>query len=382
MNSKTFSQAMNQIDSRYIQEALHCQKIARRPLWLKRIAIAACLAIAISIGAVFLSQQGQETAPRLPMLSVSEHTAEGMGFEGYMAYSASQLVDANPWSENPDISALPVYRNPLTRGEDGIAANVDFHKMRVSLLELAERLGLDTEKLTIADDAQDINPTVTAEADGLTIEVDETMTATVSFDPAVSLPDGYNFTDYAPYEDAAAAAEYLKTKYRDVMGFDNPQANIRGGDYTFDARQAYSIEFFNGDENPIQRMVDYNFNQVQFCCDDEGNLSLMRIYQPDLSQKAGDYPIITSGQARKLLAKGNYLTTVPCEMPGLEYVKKTELIYRTGKYEAYYMPYYRFYVELPEELQENGLKTYGAYYVPAVEPTYISNMPTWDGRFN
>lgn len=45
------------------------------------------------------------------------------------------------------------------------------------------------------------------------------------------------------------------------------------------------------------------------------------------------------------------------------------------------MPYYRFYVELPEE-ESDGMKTYGAYYVPAVEEKYISNMPLWDGSFN
>ena len=28
------------------------------------------------------------------------------------------------------------------------------------------------------------------------------------------------------------------------------------------------------------------------------------------------------------------------------------------------------------------MKTYGAYYVPAVEQRYISNMPSWDGSFN
>lgn len=42
-----------------------------------------------------------------------------------------------------------------------------------------------------------------------------------------------------------------------------------------------------------------------------------------------------------------------------------ELIYRTGEHEECFMPYYRFYVELPEDERENGLKTYGAYYVPA-----------------
>lgn len=98
--------------------------------------------------------------------------------------------------------------------------------------------------------------------------------------------------------------------------------------------------------------------------------------------KVGDYPIIDSQQAKELLSKGNYITTAPYEMPGLEYVEKVELGYRAGEREAYFMPYYRFYVELPEDERENGLKTYGAYYVPAVDGAYISNMPTWDGSLN
>jgi hypothetical protein len=89
----------------------------------------------------------------------------------------------------------------------------------------------------------------------------------------------------------------------------------------------------------------------------------------------GDYPIISLAQAKKLLSKGKYITSVPDEMPDLKYVKKAELVYKTGELEEYYMPYYRFYVEMPNEENEYGLKTYGIYYVPAVDKAYISNMP-------
>lgn len=54
-------------------------------------------------------------------------------------------------------------------------------------------------------------------------------------------------------------------------------------------------------------------------------LFLARIYQPDLSEVAGDYPIITSEKTSKLLSNGIYITTVPYEMPGMEYVKKLNL---------------------------------------------------------
>ncbi len=96
----------------------------------------------------------------------------------------------------------------------------------------------------------------------------------------------------------------------------------------------------------------------------------------------GDYPIISAEEAKKLLLNKNYITTVPNEFPGESYIAKTELVYRTGAHEKYFMPYYRFYVELPAAEREGGMKTYGAYYVPAVLGSYISNMPVWDGSFN
>ena len=45
------------------------------------------------------------------------------------------------------------------------------------------------------------------------------------------------------------------------------------------------------------------------------------------------------------------------------------------------------YVELQDAdgwqmTQSNGLKTYGAYYVPAIQDDYISNLSTYSGYFN
>ena len=42
-----------------------------------------------------------------------------------------------------------------------------------------------------------------------------------------------------------------------------------------------------------------------------------------------------------------------------ETIRKVELTYRTGS-DLYFMPYYRFYVEIPQE-QWGEMKTYGAY---------------------
>ena len=209
------------------------------------------------------------------------------------------------------------------------------------------------------------------------------MTAAIFFEPAMSLPDSYNFTHFAPYEDIATAAEYLKKEYQNLIGIDNPKINISGGGYNIYQQQSYEISFFDNSGDAIDQIIQYNFNPVTFYCDDDGKLFLIRIYHPDLSHKAGDYPIISAEEAAKLLLNGNYITTVPYEMPGADSVVKVELIYRTEPYEKYYMPYYRFYVELPPEMAgKNGLKDFGAYYVPAVEKTYLANMPVWNGSFN
>lgn len=376
----------------------------KKAVWLGWIATAACLALAIFAGTELLPQEGSDTDPGLPMLSISEDTA-AMGYEGYMAYDISELVNSNPWSEASEISTLPVYKNPLSYDKNFVASGADLNKTREIILDVAARLGLDTDSLTVTDNTLDeetqqriieklqsvgdtvpdgyFEPTaLIIETDELKIEVDQTLTAKVEFYSPLSLPEGYNFTYYASYDDKAAVAEYLKSEYRDFIGLADPQVIIGGGDYNIYNQQMYYINFYDAGESETEQIINYNFNRVTFDCDDVGALFIARIYQPDLSEKLGDYPIISAQQAEELLLNGNYISSVPYEIHGAEYIKKVELIYRTGQHEEYYMPYYRFYVELPEAERDNGLKTYGAYYVPAVESSYISNMPTWDGGFD
>lgn len=403
MRGNEFLDKMDLTDPAYVEAADAAPK-RKKNNWLKWTGAAACIVVAVCAGTRFWLQGAPNNPAQLPMLTISENASEGMGFEGYMAYNISELVNANPWSEETTISALPVYKNPLTYDENYIASGADFDKMREILLKAADGLGLDTDALTVIDDTPDeetqkaitekfqsvgekvpngyFDPSkLIIETDGMKIEVDKALTVKISFEPAISLPDEYHFADNSSYEDMSAAAEYLKDQYQDFIGMDNPKVNIHGGDYDINLLQMYSLEFFDAKGGITEQILNYNFNRAAFYCDSEGKLFLARLFQPDLSNKAGEYPIVTTEEAGELLSKGNYITTVPCEMPGMEYVKKVELIYRTGGHEEYIMPYYRFYVELPE-MERDGLKTYGAYYVPAVAGEYISNMPTWDGSFN
>lgn len=64
MNSRKFSEAMNEIDSKYIEEAiLYKSKTAqRKPFWIKWGAMAACLYLMLVGGVMFL-QNGSSTIP-------------------------------------------------------------------------------------------------------------------------------------------------------------------------------------------------------------------------------------------------------------------------------------------------------------------------------
>lgn len=412
MKNEKLLDAMGQIDDELIFDAVSDTKPEKKNNLLKwGILAAACLAAVITAFTIPLLRKTSEKPDidtNLPLLTISENQSDAMGFEGYMAYDISELVNANPWNETMTLSTLPVYENPLSYDNNFIVSGADFDAMKASLTDIATRLGMDMDTLEITDNTPSeeykaavlsktggdipegyFNPTkVIAENNGIKIEVETDMTAVISFEPAISLPEQYNFSHYASYEDTAAVAGYLNIQYEDFINMKNPQVNIHGGDYNIYSQQSYRIEFFDASGNDTQdreiaeQIVNYNFNRVAFYCDDSGNLFLARVFQPDLSRKTGDYPVISAGDARELLLSGNYITTVPYTMPGENYIAKTELVYRTGKYDQYYMPYYRFYVELPEAEREGGLKTYGAYYVPAVLSSYISNMPVWDGSFN
>lgn len=335
----------------------------------------------------------------LPLLAVSDGSDGEMGFEGYMAYDISELVNANPWKESMEISTLPVYENPLSYDDNYIVTGMDFAEMRELLIEIAGRMGMEEDSLEIADDVPDeetqkkimekyeavgdrvpegyFAPTkLLTRMEGMKIAVEASMTAVISFEPALTLPGEYHFTHYASYDETLKTARYLEKEYEALIGMENPVINVYGGGYDIYLRQSYHIEFYEPGENEKDSILNYNFNPVAFYCNDEGKLFLARIFKRDLSRKLGDYPVITAEEAKELLEKNNYITNVPYEMPGMDYVKKVELIYRTGEREKYFMPYYRFYVELPEAEREGGVKTYGAYYVPAVEGRYLIDMPS------
>ena len=48
MNSKKFSEALSELDSKYVDEAINYKKKSKKPIWIKWGAIAACLCLVVA----------------------------------------------------------------------------------------------------------------------------------------------------------------------------------------------------------------------------------------------------------------------------------------------------------------------------------------------
>lgn len=386
MNGNEFLDKMSFADPAYVEEA--DRPVKKRTTWRRWGAIAACLAVLLGVGFLFFPRSSPDTPDpvqtELPTLPVSMGPSlGGYGYEGYYVRDISELKNTSPSQIGSLPDTLPVFRNAAGGYPLQAASEEYMAKMLTLCRSVAGRLGWDAEKTAeVWEERSDglVPTTVTATgADGVKIEVDQFMTVTISY-PDRNRPFSENVLP--TYDDAHKLAEKLLAEYRDLMNFANPQICITGGDYNIDGEQSYDIAFVETGGTQTEELLEFFFHGAEFFCNEGGEPWLIRLRCTDLSDKVGDYPIITAQQAQAQLVAGHYITSCGWEMPGEAYIRKVELVYRTGEYDEYFMPYYRFYVELLEEAPVEGCMHLAAYYVPAVAEEYLAPLSTWDGRFN
>lgn len=322
---------------------------------LKWSAVAACLALVCYMGSHFRAGSRLtpiETDPELPLLEVSLED-EGMGFEAHMFYDISESDNQNPWTEDAALETLPVYQNLAYSNESGEPVYLS-EEQRNHIKEKYEMTGLDEQ----------------AE-----ISVSGNGTVKIEFLNPIKLSLESFFTD----AERSKTVNYLNEKFSGIFDFEEYEISI-WSEYTFQGESQRLYKIYEKDSDLVEEILNFNFKSISFVPNMQEELSYIRI--EDLlsaAEKIGDYPIITWKDAQKLLLDGNYFTTVPDEYLqngkiSKNQVKKIELIYRTGNINKVFMPYYRFYVELPEieEIElAKGLKMYGIYYVPAVYEEYL-----------
>lgn len=150
----------------------------------------------------------------------------------------------------------------------------------------------------------------------------------------------------------------------------SPQINITNG---YNESKNFTISFYKGETDPVEEILNYNFNRIEFHGDSDGLLSSIVIYRPSLRRKIWDIPTISIEEATELLADGYFYTQgadtthndnsdIEYTFPGPEHIKHVELVYLPQSNHNVYIPYYAFYAD-------------AMYYVPAIAPQYIANMP-------
>lgn len=402
---------INDIDEKIIEEAeMEAYIPDKKGMKFIKILtpVAICLAIIFIVLPNYMDRQMDLVGPvvdsNLPRLSMGEFKSDGSGFEGWMAYDIDQIKNRNPWNQAREISTLPVFKNKLNYTERGVITNIDIDTMRERLQETIDLLKINRNDLEIIDNypsRQEMEEMVgkieatgqefpvdfliykelSAQSKKYQIRIRPDLSISIAFKKGELLPKKYRDVYNLSYEDSNRLGNYLKKKHKGLLGMKKPIVNIYDGSYTYDGDQRFGISFFDGKGSLEQQIINYNFNDAEFGFDDKGRIDSLYIYKPDLSHLIGQYPIISTKEAENLLIDNKYISNVPEAFPGKEYIKKVELVYE-GKHEENFMPYYRFFVELQGWEQENGLKTYGVYYVPAVKEKYIDDFSIMDKKFN
>ncbi len=381
------------IDNQLIEKAESYISSKKKNTWIKWSAMVACLCLVV--GGLFTINRPVEAplviSGELPKIVIPEYEIGGMGFEGLMYFSAEELENGNPWREDMELVTLPVFKNGCYDPTGaGVPLGLSETKMIAELESAAKALGLEildtkaeTDNMISENDMIVSGDTVYSICaitgrGNLTIYANGSLVYDLPDD--YELPEGYHFTySNISDSDAEAAMDYLTETYAPFLNYEHPEIVLQG-EYSFSGDYIRRYIVYDSGTDMTENILNYNFCSTQFAPDDRGNLMLIRINNGlCMAEKLGDYPLISIAEAKEKLLDGQYQTSVPVGMPGEKYIAKVELVYRSGPQEETLLPYYRFYVELQDAdgwqmMQSNGLKTYGAYYVPAIQDDYISNL--------
>ncbi len=380
MKRKRISETIDNISSRYTEEAAEYSgefvKRSSRTL-LRWVAAAACFALIIA-GTLSVNFMANKN---LPVIELGIDNAGGMSFEGYFLKNADEFLCDNPWNNQLLPSKLPVYSN-IAFDEKGTPCALS-EKQLEEIIGIAARKSGTTVTNVIKSYASELYPdyekdfvyAINAETADGSIIANAAGGLTVSFNNPIPLP--FEF-DNGNRSHAVKAVEYFSNSFSGLIsGFIDFEKPAFAVSYEYDVYGKINGKYiaYDSADDRIGDILNYNIQHAEFRLDENGNLLSVHISNSFCGvEKIGDYPVISANKAKSELINGNYISSVPYDYPGEDYIAGVELIYKNGRRESI-APYYRFIVELPEAPSLNSeIKNYGAYYVPAIREKYISEI--------
>lgn len=350
------------------------------------VACAACFSVAVICLALFRPQSPGEIIDPTPTVSEnlqivnipSTFEVNGMGYEGYSVFDISEVKDSSPITPDNVPATMPVFENKsynpymtaygLTERE---LLSIVYDVLDFFDIKIYDKDFTGIKKHRFTDSNRDprgfLIPDDTVTRIELTvnfgkIEVDASGTVTIKFNKIPTIPDEYDI-NVNPEETLLYCAEM----FAGLLEYEKP---VAVGDNMI----------YDGAGDPTEQLLNKTFEYANFHFDSDGNLSLIRVFNNlSVAEKLGDYPTITRDEAQALLLEGIYYSNfIEAEFPGEEYIARVSFTYRSSNLDKAWLPYYKFYVELPDKVRDDGKKTYATYYVPAIEQEYIESYPTAD----
>ncbi len=427
MTAQTLFRAIGEVDEAMLQDAVAAaaRPVKRRPP-VRLLATAACavLLAAAVLGAVAPvlapkggagemntagTQQDEMTSDAaLPEFSLKEANGAGFGMEAVMVREESELVPtAWPVNSGETPASLPVYENARPADATGARAYTQ-EELSAIAQQTAAALGFEVERVELSpteaqrqatmerfeaagllpseEDAPEVAAEKQAQLDynlapdsaAAVCTNGAVVTASRTGTVRVELAEGF---DAAPYtQDAqayAAAVQRLADEYGAAFGMQAPQAAVQA-DYTVEGNVHLTNFVWDAAASPAQQLLFASCGRLSFSAGESGAI----LYeQPQPGRALGEYALISESEAQALLLQGQCLTGAPYAVESEADIAAVELCYREGS--EVYAPWYRFWVKLPEEEQQNcaeGCTAYGAYYVPAVSGQFAADLPgtQWD----
>lgn len=319
------------------------------------------------------------TDPKEVLVITNDKTTAGFGHEAISDPDLKNNASTCPWNPTMDVQTMPVYSNPSTN-QYGFVFNIDEETMYTRLYRLADFMGIEVSEVNRGyfgfEYEDQLDGISVMDPNGM-IQVLSNGTQSISYMNQQALTDP--LMDSRPDEELLVALQSAYQEYSALIGYQEPVFTI---DYQYGysddevhLKKIYTV--YEGAGNVIQ---NYSGKYTTFYVDGEtGDLYGIAMYDYfEGLEKVDDYPLITVEEAEQMLWEGKYIANTPPLEQGE--IARIELAYRSSS-ANYWIPYYRFYVELPSQsnnISVGGLKQYGIYYVPAISTEYV--QLEWDGN--
>ncbi|RQD73349.1 MAG: hypothetical protein D5R97_09570 [Candidatus Syntrophonatronum acetioxidans] len=343
-------------------------------IWTKKFLAAISFCLLIGAAALLTPLIHPKEPAALPSLPVPENDyIEGAhgGAEMLLLHHIDELDRGNPWYKEADLETLPVFKNKAPRDSAGLPQE---GLSREEMYAKTEKIAHALDGTPHSREEKDYG--VTAKSGDYRLRVEKTGTVEIIPVDPIPIPGLTDLKNSPEKMDYKHALTKLLEKYEKLAGIEKPGYDI-WYTYTIEGEKNWRVSAYEDSGDLEEQIINYHFNTISFSFDHNNELSRVRLFQPDIREKVGDYPVICPREAEQLLLKGKYYTTLS-EIPfEEESINKVKLTYPTSGFEEYFMPYYKFYVKLPSGERQAGpevaedLSSFGVYYVPAVEKEHL-----------